>query len=59
MCTPINGFAKITYVYGIIRARNADSVSTITWILSVLTNLCKCLFRIFNFCNQLIVFKYI
>ncbi|OWR50487.1 PQ-loop repeat-containing protein 3 [Danaus plexippus plexippus] len=40
-CTPINGFAKITYMYGIIKSANANAVSTTTWIISVLTNVAR------------------
>ncbi|KAI5640884.1 PQ loop repeat domain-containing protein [Phthorimaea operculella] len=38
LCTPLSGFAKVTYVYGIVRARNADAVSLATWVISVSTN---------------------
>ncbi|XP_049885368.1 solute carrier family 66 member 3 [Pectinophora gossypiella] len=37
-CTPISGMAKITYIYGIYSADNADAVSLITWMISVFTN---------------------
>ncbi|XP_030019837.1 solute carrier family 66 member 3 [Manduca sexta] len=40
-CTPLSGFAKVTYIYGIIQAANADAVSPTTWIISVLTNLAR------------------
>ncbi|CAH2985210.1 unnamed protein product [Chilo suppressalis] len=40
-CTPLSGFAKVTYIYGIIRAGNADAVSLTTWIISVATNLAR------------------
>ncbi|XP_012551521.2 PQ-loop repeat-containing protein 3 [Bombyx mandarina] len=40
-CTPLSGFAKVTYIYGIIKSGNADAVSLTTWIISVLTNLAR------------------
>ncbi|XP_041987287.1 solute carrier family 66 member 3 [Aricia agestis] len=40
-CTPLSGFAKVTYIYGIIKAGNADAVSLTTWIISVLTNMSR------------------
>ncbi|CAH0716254.1 unnamed protein product, partial [Brenthis ino] len=40
-CTPLSGSAKVTYMYGIIKAANADAVSLTTWIISVLTNLSR------------------
>ncbi|KAL0851793.1 hypothetical protein ABMA28_000102 [Loxostege sticticalis] len=41
LCTPLSGFAKVTYVYGIVKSSNADAVSLTTWIISVLTNLSR------------------
>lgn len=41
LCTPLSGSAKVTYIYGIIKAANADAVSLTTWIISVLTNLSR------------------
>ncbi|CAH2103615.1 unnamed protein product [Euphydryas editha] len=40
-CTPLSGTAKVTYIYGIVKAANADAVSLTTWIISVLTNLSR------------------
>ncbi|CAG5039487.1 unnamed protein product [Parnassius apollo] len=40
-CTPLSGFAKVTYIYGIIKAGNADEVSLTTWIISVSTNMSR------------------
>ncbi|XP_026500830.1 solute carrier family 66 member 3 [Vanessa tameamea] len=40
-CTPLSGSAKVTYIYGIIKAANADAVSLTTWIISVLTNISR------------------
>ncbi|XP_075991126.1 solute carrier family 66 member 3 [Anticarsia gemmatalis] len=40
-CTPLSGFAKVTYIYGIIKAQNADAVSLTTWVISVATNLAR------------------
>ncbi|CAH2035055.1 unnamed protein product, partial [Iphiclides podalirius] len=40
-CTPLSGFAKVTYMYGIIKAGNADAVSLTTWIISVATNMSR------------------
>lgn len=41
LCTPLSGSAKVTYIYGIIKAANADAVSCTTWIISILTNMGK------------------
>lgn len=38
LSTPISGFSKVTYIYGIIKEQNADSVSLVTWIISIATN---------------------
>ncbi|XP_052751458.1 solute carrier family 66 member 3-like [Galleria mellonella] len=40
-CTPLSGFAKVTYIYGIIKAANADAVSLTTWIISISTNFAR------------------
>ncbi|XP_039763674.1 solute carrier family 66 member 3 [Pararge aegeria] len=40
-CTPLSGSAKVTYIYGIIKAANADAVSCTTWIISILTNISR------------------
>ncbi|CAH0703230.1 unnamed protein product [Spodoptera exigua] len=40
-CTPLSGFAKVTYIYGIIKEQNADAVSLTTWVISVSTNLAR------------------
>lgn len=41
LCPPLSGFAKISYMYGIIKAENADAVSLTTWIISITTNLSR------------------
>nr|XP_013189478.1 unnamed protein product [Amyelois transitella] len=40
-CAPLSGFAKVTYIYGIIKAANADAISLTTWVISVVTNLAR------------------
>lgn len=40
-CTPLSGFAKVSYIYGIIVAGNANAVSLTTWVISVATNLAR------------------
>lgn len=40
-CTPVSGFAKIVYIYGIVKAENADAVALSTWIISMATNLAR------------------
>ncbi|XP_022832763.1 PQ-loop repeat-containing protein 3 [Spodoptera litura] len=40
-CTPLSGFAKVTYIYGIIKEQNSDAVSLTTWVISVSTNLAR------------------
>ncbi|XP_026315473.1 PQ-loop repeat-containing protein 3 isoform X2 [Hyposmocoma kahamanoa] len=41
LCTPLSGFAKVTYIYGIVKIANADNVSLATWVISIATNLCR------------------
>uniref|UniRef100_A0A2A4JKU5 Solute carrier family 66 member 3 n=1 Tax=Heliothis virescens TaxID=7102 RepID=A0A2A4JKU5_HELVI len=41
LCTPLSGFAKVTYIYGIVSEDNADAVSLTTWFISVATNLAR------------------
>ncbi|KPJ09106.1 PQ-loop repeat-containing protein 3 [Papilio machaon] len=41
LCTPLSGFAKISYIYGMIKTGNADDISLITWIISLSTNLSR------------------
>ncbi|KOB68315.1 PQ loop repeat-containing protein 3 [Operophtera brumata] len=41
LCTPLSGFAKVTYIYGIIKTGNAENVSLVTWIISMLTNVSR------------------
>ncbi|CAH0577876.1 unnamed protein product [Chrysodeixis includens] len=41
LCPPLSGFAKISYMYGIIKAENADAVSLTTWVISISTNLSR------------------
>ncbi|XP_011562144.1 solute carrier family 66 member 3 isoform X2 [Plutella xylostella] len=38
ICTPLSGFAKVTYMYGIIQTGNAEAVSLTTWSISIATN---------------------
>ncbi|CAB3226240.1 unnamed protein product [Arctia plantaginis] len=40
-CTPLSGFAKVTYIYGIAMTGNADAVSLTTWMISIGTNLAR------------------
>ncbi|KAM3968470.1 solute carrier family 66 member 3-like [Aphomia sociella] len=40
-CTPLSGFAKVTYIYGIIKVANADAVSLTTWVISISTNFAR------------------
>ncbi|XP_068632997.1 solute carrier family 66 member 3 [Battus philenor] len=40
-CTPLSGFAKVTYIYGIVKCGNANGVSLTTWIISVATNMSR------------------
>ena len=41
MCTPISASSKIVQLMAILRAKNADSVSVLTWFISTFTNLSK------------------
>lgn len=41
MCTPISASSKIVQLLTILRARNAESVSPLTWFISAFTNLSK------------------
>ncbi|XP_078041464.1 solute carrier family 66 member 3 [Augochlora pura] len=41
MCTPISVSSKILQLLAILRAKNADSVSPITWFISAFTNLTR------------------
>ncbi|KAK0174280.1 hypothetical protein PV327_011034 [Microctonus hyperodae] len=41
MCTPISALSKIVQLFAIIRAKNSESVSLLTWIISVFTNISK------------------
>ncbi|KAG7211589.1 hypothetical protein KM043_010845 [Ampulex compressa] len=41
MCTPISASSKVVQLLAILRARNADSVSPLTWFLSTFTNLTR------------------
>ncbi|XP_035730038.1 solute carrier family 66 member 3-like isoform X1 [Vespa mandarinia] len=38
MCTPISVSSKVMQLLAIVRAKNADSVSPLTWFISALTN---------------------
>ncbi|XP_059055309.1 solute carrier family 66 member 3-like [Achroia grisella] len=40
-CTPLSGFAKVTYIYGIVKAGNADAVSLTTWMISISSNFAR------------------
>lgn len=46
LCTPLSGFAKVTYIYGIVSEQNADAISLTTWVISVTTNLAR-IFTVF------------
>ncbi|XP_015602445.1 PQ-loop repeat-containing protein 3 [Cephus cinctus] len=41
MCTPISASSKVVQLLAIIRARNAESVSVLTWLISTFTNLTR------------------
>ncbi|XP_066595774.1 solute carrier family 66 member 3 [Prorops nasuta] len=41
MCTPISASSKVVQLMAIIKAKNADSVSPITWFISAFTNLTR------------------
>lgn len=41
MCTPISVSSKIVQLLAILRAKNADTVSPITWFISAFTNLTR------------------
>lgn len=41
MCTPISASSKVIQLLAIFRARNADSVSPLTWFISAFTNLTR------------------
>lgn len=41
MCTPISISSKVMQLLAIVRAKNADSVSPLTWFISALTNSSK------------------
>ncbi|XP_015123205.1 PQ-loop repeat-containing protein 3 [Diachasma alloeum] len=38
MCTPISASSKLVQLLAIVRAKNADSVSLLTWFISAFTN---------------------
>ncbi|XP_013147949.1 PREDICTED: uncharacterized protein LOC106110610 [Papilio polytes] len=40
-CTPLSAFAKVSYIYGMIKTGHADDVSLTTWIISLSTNLTR------------------
>lgn len=41
MCTPISASSKVVQLLAIFRAKNADSVSPLTWFISAFTNLTR------------------
>ncbi|XP_072748906.1 solute carrier family 66 member 3 [Anoplolepis gracilipes] len=41
MCTPISASSKVVQLLAILRARNAESVSPLTWFISAFTNLTR------------------
>ncbi|XP_076622970.1 uncharacterized protein LOC143342705 isoform X2 [Colletes latitarsis] len=41
MCTPISASSKVIQLLAILRAKNADTVSPITWFISAFTNLTR------------------
>ncbi|VVC99782.1 uncharacterized protein LOC126978446 [Leptidea sinapis] len=38
-CTPLSGFAKVSYIMNMMKNGNSDSISWLTWTISVITNL--------------------
>ncbi|KAL0113719.1 hypothetical protein PUN28_012683 [Cardiocondyla obscurior] len=41
LCTPISASSKIAQLLAIVRAKNAESVSPLTWFISTFTNLTR------------------
>jgi hypothetical protein len=41
MCTPVSASSKVVQLIEILRTKNAESVSIITWFLSAFTNFSK------------------
>ncbi|XP_011866467.1 PREDICTED: PQ-loop repeat-containing protein 3 [Vollenhovia emeryi] len=41
MCTPISASSKVVQLLAILRAKNAESVSPLTWFISAFTNLTR------------------
>ncbi|KAK0177022.1 hypothetical protein PV328_001113 [Microctonus aethiopoides] len=41
MCTPISALSKIVQLFAVIRAKNSESVSLLTWTISVFTNITR------------------
>ncbi|XP_033223891.1 solute carrier family 66 member 3 isoform X2 [Belonocnema kinseyi] len=41
ICTPISASSKIVQLVAILRAKNSESISTLTWLISTLTNLTR------------------
>ncbi|XP_046750757.1 solute carrier family 66 member 3 [Diprion similis] len=41
MCTPISASSKIAQLAAILRAKNSESISVLTWVISTLTNLTR------------------
>ncbi|XP_043289889.1 solute carrier family 66 member 3 [Venturia canescens] len=41
ICTPISASSKVIQLLAILRAKNADSVSPLTWLISAFTNLTR------------------
>ncbi|XP_018046994.1 PREDICTED: PQ-loop repeat-containing protein 3 [Atta colombica] len=41
MCTPISASSKVVQLLAILRAKNAESVSLLTWFISAFTNLTR------------------
>lgn len=46
LCTPIGASSKVVQLLEIIRLKNADSVSLLTWFISAATNACRSFFFI-------------
>ncbi|XP_012267202.1 solute carrier family 66 member 3 [Athalia rosae] len=41
MCTPISASSKVAQLAAILRAKNAETISVLTWVISTLTNLTR------------------
>lgn len=48
LCTPIGASSKVVQLYEILRTKNSDSVSVLTWFISAFTNFT----RVFTICVE-------